>query len=137
MQIFTKSSNQWAAKELDDEMVARFRASMIETGINCVVAHDSYLINLASPNNDLREKSFHAFLDEMDRCRKLGIKSLIMHPGSHTGSGEEEGIRTISAEFRKLLTMSGMIDMLVFAVLFVAGKRDPKCRLSFNQVLEN
>ena len=106
VQIFTKSSNQWAAKKLDDEVVARFKANMIETGIRDVVAHDSYLINLASPNNDLREKSFHAFLDEMERCRELGIKYLIMHPGSHTGSGEEEGIKTISAEFRELLAMS-------------------------------
>lgn len=106
VQIFTKSSNQWAAKELDDEVVARFKANTMETGISSVVAHDSYLINLASPNNDLREKSFHAFLDEMDRCRKLNIKSLIMHPGSHTGQGEEEGIKAISAEFRKLLAMS-------------------------------
>ena len=106
IQIFTKSSNQWAAKKLDDEVVARFKANMIETGIKNVVAHDSYLINLASPNNDLRKKSFHAFLDEMDRCRKLGIKKLIMHPGSHTGSGEEEGIKTISAEFKELLSIS-------------------------------
>lgn len=106
IQIFTKSSNQWAAKELDDEVVARFKANMIETGIKNVVAHDSYLINLASPNIDLRKKSFHAFLDEMDRCRKLSIKKLIMHPGSHTGSGEEEGIKTISAEFKELLAMS-------------------------------
>ena len=106
VQIFTKSSNQWAAKKLDDEVVARFKANMIETGIKNVVAHDSYLINLASPNNDLRKKSFHAFLDEMDRCRKLSIKELIMHPGSHTGSGEEAGIKTISAEFRELLSLS-------------------------------
>jgi len=106
VQIFTKSSNQWAAKELEDEVVAGFKANMMETGIRNVVAHDSYLINLASPNNDLREKSFHAFLDEMERCRRLGIKQLIMHPGSHTGQGEEEGIRTIAAEFKTLLTAS-------------------------------
>lgn len=106
IQIFTKSSNQWAAKELDNEVLARFKANMAETGIKNIIAHDSYLINLASPNIDLRIKSFHAFLDEMERCRKLGIKHLIMHPGSHTGSGEEEGIKTISSEFKKLLSMS-------------------------------
>ena len=106
VQIFTKSSNQWAAKKLDDEVVARFKANMIETGIKNVVAHDSYLINLASPNNDLREKSFHAFLGEMERCHELGIRHLIMHPGSHTGSGEEEGIKTISTEFKELLARS-------------------------------
>ncbi|MDT8316760.1 MAG: deoxyribonuclease IV [bacterium] len=106
VQIFTKSSNQWAAKELDAEVVAGFKTRMTETGIKDVVAHDSYLINLASPDNDLREKSFRAFLDEMDRCRVLGIRQLIMHPGSHTGQGEEEGLRTISAQFKKLLSMS-------------------------------
>ena len=134
VQIFTKNSNQWAAKELDDEVLARFRANMVETGITSVVAHDSYLINLASPNNDLREKSFRAFLDEMDRCRKLGIKSLIMHPGSHTGSGEEEGIKTIAAELRKLLAMS--VGWGVDIVLETTAGQGTNLGYSFEQLAD-
>ena len=111
IQIFTKSSNQWKARELGEEEIERFKTNLKNAGISSVIAHDSYLINLASPNEELREKSFHAFLDEMDRCRRLGIRYLVMHPGSHTGAGEEEGIKTISDQFDKLLDLSDGWDV--------------------------
>ncbi|MBE9505101.1 MAG: deoxyribonuclease IV [Proteobacteria bacterium] len=106
IQIFTKSSNQWKARELGEEEIERFKTNGENAGISSVIAHDSYLINLASPNDELRKKSFHAFLDEMDRCRRLGIRYLVMHPGSHTGAGEKEGIKTISDQFNELLHLS-------------------------------
>lgn len=106
IQIFTKSSNQWKARELGEEEIERFKTNGENAGISSVIAHDSYLINLASPNDELRKKSFHAFLDEMDRCRRLGIRYLVMHPGSHTGTGEKEGIKTISDQFNELLHLS-------------------------------
>jgi len=106
VQIFTKNSNQWKGKPLEVEVVERFKANLDDSGIEEVVAHDSYLINLASPDEALRRKSFEAFLDEMDRCRLLGIRSLIMHPGSHTGAGEEEGLKNIATEITALLDRS-------------------------------
>lgn len=106
IQIFTKSSNQWKARELDDEEIERFKANLSKAKISSVIAHDSYLINLASPNKELKERSFNAFLEEMDRCRRLGIRYLVMHPGAHTGAGEEEGIKTISDQLDKLLDLS-------------------------------
>ena len=106
VQVFTKNSNQWKGKNLEDEAVERYKAKLEKSPVSEVIAHDSYLINLASPDSDMRKRSFDAFLDEMERCRKLGIRSLVMHPGSHKGAGEEEGIKIITEEFNELLTMT-------------------------------
>lgn len=96
IQIFTKSSRQWAAKPLSEEDVQTFRDTWKASGVHTVVAHDSYLLNLGAPDPALREKSVAAFVDEMERCEALGIPCLIAHPGAHTGAGEQEGLRTIS-----------------------------------------
>ncbi len=96
IQIFTKSSNQWRAKELGDEELAQYHAEQKRTGISPVVAHDSYLINLCSPDAALLQKSRDAFLIEMTRCEKMKIPCLVTHPGSHMGQGEEEGIKKIA-----------------------------------------
>ena len=102
IQVFTKSSNQWRAKPLSDDDVSRFRGAQIEKGISPVVAHDSYLINLASPDETLYQRSMGAFGDELDRCDLLGIPYLVTHPGSHVGSGEEAGIAKIAAALNGL-----------------------------------
>ncbi len=96
MQIFTKNNNRWSAKPLDPKEIERFHKRQEETGIRPVVAHDSYLINLGTPKDDLWEKSIAAFIDELERAEALGIPYLVMHPGSHTGSGEEAGLRRIA-----------------------------------------
>ena len=92
LQIFVKSSNQWRAAPFRDGEVERFRAHLAETGIGPVVAHDSYLINLCSPEDSLWEKSIGAFQAELDRCEVLGVPYLVTHPGSHTGAGEDAGL---------------------------------------------
>ncbi len=76
--------------------VAAFKQNQKDTGIVTVVAHDSYLLNLGSPESGLRKRSVAGFIDELDRCETLGVTNLIAHPGAHVGAGEEEGIRTIS-----------------------------------------
>ena len=96
IQIFTKSSRQWAAKPFSQEEIAQFHANQKATGITSVVAHDSYLLNLGSPHTPLRRRSIAAFIDEMERCEVLGITNLIAHPGAHVGAGEVEGIKTIA-----------------------------------------
>jgi deoxyribonuclease-4 len=68
-----------------------------------VVAHDSYLINLASPKDPLWERSIAAFLDEMERCERLGLSHLVTHPGAHTGAGETWGIERIAAALKRIL----------------------------------
>jgi len=104
IQLFTKSSNQWRAKSLSDEDVSRFRGAQIEKGISPVIAHDSYLINLASPDDVLYQRSTAAFGEELDRCDLLGIPYLVTHPGSHVGSGEEAGIARIAQAFNQLFS---------------------------------
>jgi deoxyribonuclease-4 len=99
MQIFTKSSNQWQARELSDAEVARFAGARASSGIDPVIAHDSYLINLASPDEELLDKSREAFLVEMQRCERLAIPFLVMHPGAHKDAGEEQGLQTITESF--------------------------------------
>lgn len=97
MQIFTKNSNQWHAAPLTDEAVERYHRRQAETGIHPVVAHSSYLLNLASPSDDLWEKSVNALVLELERCERLDIPYLVIHPGSHMGSGESVGVKRIAA----------------------------------------
>jgi deoxyribonuclease-4 len=96
IQIFTRSSRQWAAKPYSKEEVELFRINRKETGISAVIAHDSYLLNLGSPDEPLRKKSISAFIDELERCETLGVSHLVAHPGAHLGAGEAAGIRTIA-----------------------------------------
>ncbi|MFH1699313.1 MAG: deoxyribonuclease IV [Candidatus Zixiibacteriota bacterium] len=103
IQVFTKSSNQWKAKPLTDDDIEKFHKAQKETGVKVVCAHDSYLINLASPDDTLFEKSVNGFAEEMKRCDMLGIENLVMHPGSHVGSGEVNGIIRIANAFNKIM----------------------------------
>ncbi len=96
IQIFTKSSNQWKAKELSDEELEKYHSEQTRTKIKPVIAHDSYLINLSSPDAALINKSRQAFLIELERCEKFKIPFLVTHPGSHVGQGEEWGIKRIA-----------------------------------------
>jgi len=92
VQLFTKSSNQWAARPLSDESVRLFHEALDGGAITHVVAHDSYLINLCSPDDALWERSIDACAAELGRCALLRIPWLIAHPGGHMGRGEEYGI---------------------------------------------
>ncbi len=96
IQVFTKNVNQWKAKLLTKKDIEDYLEHQRKTGISPVVAHDSYLINLASPDPESYEKSIEAFFIEMERAEKLGIPYLIFHPGAHLGSGEEEGLKRIA-----------------------------------------
>ena len=96
IQIFTKSPSQWAAGALTEEDARRFREAREECGIRAVIAHDSYLINLASPRVALWKKSVRAFADEMERCRLLGIGHLVTHPGSPGDRGADWGLARVA-----------------------------------------
>jgi deoxyribonuclease IV len=96
IQIFTKSSRQWASKPYAPQEVEAFKTAQAATGISIVVAHDSYLINLGAPDENLRKRSVAGFIDELERCELLGIPYLVAHPGAHVGAGEEAGIKTIA-----------------------------------------
>jgi deoxyribonuclease-4 len=97
VQLFTKGNNQWRAAELTDRHVADFRAALVETGVGTPVAHNSYLINLASPDEVLWLKSIDAMTIELERAEALGIADVVAHPGAHVGSGEDEGLKRIAS----------------------------------------
>lgn len=115
LQIFTKNANQWRAKPLADEDIARFKAALAESPIapEAVVAHDSYLINLGSPDDTKWEQSVAAFTDELRRCDQLGVPFLVTHPGAHMGSGEEAGLERVAAGMIRALADSERTTVLL------------------------
>ena len=102
MQIFTKNQRQWKVKPLTEEAVQTWFQHQKETGITDVVTHDSYLINLASPKPEAREKSINLFLEELTRCETLGIPTLVTHPGAHMGEGEAAGLKRVATAFDEI-----------------------------------
>ncbi len=96
LQVFTKSSNQWKARPLSEDEIGQFKAGVKDLGARAVVAHSSYLINLASPAPELFEKSLAAFRDELLRCEALDIPNLVFHPGAHMGEGDEKGVARVA-----------------------------------------
>lgn len=92
VQLFTASPRQWSSPPLKKEAVHAFRRAVDATGVGPLIAHDSYLINLATQDAALLDKSRKAFLEEMRRAEELGLDYLVTHMGAHTGAGEEAGI---------------------------------------------
>jgi deoxyribonuclease-4 len=97
IQIFVKSPNRWTSRPLAAESIVAFKEAVPETGIWPVFAHSLYLVNLATPDDALWHKSLDALTDDLQRCEQLGLPGLVLHPGSHKGSGEEAGIARIVA----------------------------------------
>ncbi|MCA9241602.1 MAG: deoxyribonuclease IV, partial [Planctomycetales bacterium] len=96
VQLFTKNNNQWRAKPITEAEVEQFRGSLKELGVKQPVSHASYLINLASPDDELWKKSIDAFVIELQRAEQLGIFGVVVHPGSYTTSSEEQGLKRIA-----------------------------------------
>jgi len=96
IQIFTKNNNRWFAKPLDPQEIDIFKSSLEKSNIEFIVSHDSYLINLCASKPELLEKSRKAFINELERCELLSIPYLNFHPGSHTGRGEDDGLKVIA-----------------------------------------
>lgn len=103
LQIFTKSAGQWRARVLPQDEIVLFRRRVDETGIQPVVAHNSYLINVAAADPVLRARSIEALVEEYDRAEALGLLGLVMHPGSYTTGTEAEGLDLIARGLRQVL----------------------------------
>lgn len=97
VQVFTKNNNQWRGKELTDADCEAFKAALAELGVAHPIAHDSYLINLGSPADELWKKSIDALVIELQRAEALGIPYVVAHPGAFTTSSEEAGLSRIAA----------------------------------------
>ncbi len=114
--LFTKNQRQWAAKPLDDETVEKFKNALSASGIlpRHILPHDSYLINLGHPEDEAREKSMDAFLDEVQRCELLGLEKLNFHPGSHLGKiSEDECLERIADAINKTIAQTNGVKLVI------------------------
>src|SRR5256886_15098906 len=122
IQVFTKTPNQWREPALEDDQIAAFRTALPASGIRAVVSHDSYLINLASPDEALREKSVAAFIGELTRCRALGIPLVVSHPGNYIDDPAAGLERNAEGYSRCLAAVPGEVGVLIEGT---AGSRTP------------
>lgn len=113
VQIFTKSNRRWEAKEIEQQDRAQLLEVEEEQGIDVLMVHMSYLINLAKKDQDAWEKSYHAFVEELERAEYLEIPLICFHPGSHLGNGVEFGIERIAKGVQKALDESDTTDVRV------------------------
>ncbi len=113
LQIFTRSSNQWKGKPVSDKDSELFRQKFADSGLHEVISHDIYLINLAAAPGDTRDKSLAAFADEMSTCAQLGIKKIVMHPGSHTTDTQQAGLERVISAFDQLFALVPQYEGLI------------------------
>jgi deoxyribonuclease-4 len=102
IQIFTKSNRQWRARPFGDDEVQAFRRNLTAARIGAVVAHDCYLLNLAAPNAAIWRRSVLGFQEELERAERLGIPSLVTHPGSGLGASESDSIARVAEALNRL-----------------------------------
>ncbi len=103
IQIFTKQVNRWAERQVSEETAGAFRAAVKAHRIRFSGSHDSYLINLASPDRNLREKSLRSFCRELERCHALGLDFLVTHPGNATDGDRASGLRRNASAVRQAI----------------------------------
>lgn len=102
IQVFVKNANQWRGRAILADEVEAFRTARTGSAIGAVIAHASYLINLAATDAEILEKSKAALADEMTRCADLGIEGLVLHPGAHLGTSDEEGVARAAASLNEI-----------------------------------
>ncbi len=110
VQLFTKNNNQWKAKTITDDDASKFRDAIEEHQLKSSLSHASYLINLGSPDRELREKSIAALVIEIERANQLGIPHVVFHPGSFTTSSEEEGLENIARSLDEVHKSTAELD---------------------------
>jgi deoxyribonuclease IV len=113
LQLFTKTPNQWREPALAAATVGAFKEEMARTGMAAAVAHDSYLINLASPDQALRRRSLGSFIAELTRCEVLGLTGLVSHPGNFMDDREAGLVRNAAGYARALETVPGLVMVLL------------------------
>jgi deoxyribonuclease-4 len=103
MQVFTRNHMQWQAREMTAEEARAFRRAFRASGVGAVLAHASYLVNLAATNAQFLEKSRGTLAAEVSRCHALGIPHVVVHPGAHMGAGEAAGHRAVADSLNDVL----------------------------------
>ncbi len=114
LQIFTKQANRWAERVCADDECVAFRAALAGTDVRATSAHDSYLINLASPDAELRARSLEAFVGELRRAEALGLDYLVSHPGNYMEGDRASGLaRNIESIVTALEQAPGRVMLLM------------------------
>ena len=110
LQLFTKNAHTWRERTLTDEEIARFKAAKSATKIKSIASHTSYLINLAAPDPEKQARSCRALEQELLRSSQLSIPWVVLHPGSHVGSGLAEGIQRIAESVNEIFAKNPSIS---------------------------
>lgn len=134
LQIFTANQRQWQTAPLQEEELLLFRQKWEENHGMPVAAHTSYLINLAAVDPEKAEKSVAALVDELQRCRQLGIDMVVLHPGSHVGVGVERGLEAVAAHLDQALEQSGGADSSVRVLLETTAGQGTSLGSSFEEL---
>ena len=113
IQMFVKSSNRWATRDITREEAQRFIETRRELGIRVVVAHAAYLLNLGSPDDALWRRSVDAAIVEVQRCQQLGIDRWVIHPGAAKESGEAQGLRRIVSGLDTLIEATADAEVTI------------------------
>jgi deoxyribonuclease-4 len=103
-QIFSTNPRGWKAKEISDKEAQCFKDALVKYNLGTVVVHTPYLINLASPKEHIYDKSIKALIAGIKRADKIGAKYMVLHPGSHTGAGIDQGIENIAKGLIRVIT---------------------------------
>ena len=103
LQIFTKNNQQWVVRPLNDKEIEGFRAKRKQHGLNPVFAHACYLLNLASGDPELWQRSCDVCAVELERSARLGLDGLVLHPGAHRGDGEQKGLERVARGLEQVL----------------------------------
>ncbi len=119
--LFTRNQRRWESPPITEQQATRYRGELARTGAGPVVAHDSYLINLAAPVTERAARSRRAFLDELARAQLLGIPALVTHPGAHLGAGVEAGLQTFAANLDRCLDEAGADNAVAVLLENTAG----------------
>lgn len=109
IQIFSKNQMQWKAKRFSADAIAQYKTEFKNSSVTSVLVHDSYLINLGSPEKSLLKKSRAAFGDEIQSADAIGASCLVFHPGAYMSAGEESGLRTIAENLNIVLDLKYFI----------------------------
>jgi deoxyribonuclease-4 len=131
IQLFTKSNRQWTATKLTEQEITDFKKATQYSGIDPIVAHTSYLINIGSPKKDIAAKSIESLITELDRCNKLSIPYLVFHPGAHLNTDEQYCLEKIIENINGILESYSDRTMLLLELM--AGQGSTVC-YSFEQL---
>jgi deoxyribonuclease-4 len=112
VQVFTKNQQQWKCKPLEQSVIDGWASHRDRLKFSQTVSHDSYLINLASADEGLWNKSIDLFVEEVTRCKLLGIPYLVTHPGAHLGTGEDSGLTRVARALDKVHKTVGKCDVI-------------------------